>query len=60
MYKIFQKYSIEKSIISFKDYLYNFNKYNQIEDEVQLIEFFNKFNKLSYINDYSDINIIFL
>ena len=60
LYKIFQRYSKEKSIISFKDYLYNFNKYNQIEDEVQLIEFFNKFEKLSYNNDYSDITIILL
>ena len=60
LYKIFQRYSKEKSIISFKDYLYNFNKYNQIEDEIQLIEFFNKFEKLSYNNDYSDITIILL
>ena len=60
LYKIFQRYSKEKSIISFKDYLYNFNKYNHIEDEVQLIEFFNKFEKLSYNNDYSDITIILL
>ena len=60
LYKIFQRYSKEKSIISFKDYLYNFNKYNQIEDEVQLIEFFNKFEKLSYNNDYADITIILL
>ena len=60
LYKIFQRYSKEKSIISFKDYLYNFNKYNQIEDEVQLIESFNKFEKLSYNNDYSDITIILL
>ena len=60
LYKIFQRYSKEKSIISFNDYLYNFNKYNQIEDEIQLIEFFNKFEKLSYNNDYSDITIILL
>ena len=33
MYKIFQKYSIEKSIISFKDYLYNYNKYSENIDE---------------------------
>ena len=60
LYKIFQRYSKEKSIISFKDYLYNFNKYNQMEDEVQLIEFFNKFEKLSYNNDYADVTIILL
>ena len=60
LYKIFQKYSIEKSIISFKDYLYNFNKFNQIDDEAQLIDFFNKFEKLSYNNDYADITIILL
>ena len=60
LYKIFQNYSIEKNIISFKDYLYNFNKYNQIEDEVQLIEFFNKFEKLSYNNDYADVTLVLL
>ena len=38
LFKIFQKYSIEKSIISFKDYLYNFNKYDKIEDEYTLID----------------------
>ena len=60
LYKIFQKYSIEKSIISFKDYLYNFNKYNYIEDENKLIELFNKFEKFSFNNDYCDIIIILL
>ena len=60
LYKIFQKYSIEKSIISFKDYLYNFNKYNSIEDENKLIELFNKFEKFSFNNDYCDITIILL
>ena len=59
-YQIFIEYSIEKNIISFKDYLYNFNKYNKINDENQLIEYFNKFEKLSYNNDYSDITIILL
>ena len=60
MFKIFQKYSIEKSIISFKDYLYNFNKYNKISDENELIELFNKFEKFSFNNDYADITIILL
>ena len=60
LYKIFQNYSIEKNIISFKDYLYNFNKFNQIDDEDQLIEYFNKFEKLSYNNDYADVTIILL
>ena len=60
MFKIFQKYSIEKSIISFKDYLYNFNKYNKINDENELIELFNKFEKFSFNNDYADITIILL
>jgi len=60
MFKIFQKYSIEKSIISFKDYLYNFNKYNKIKDENQLIELFNKFEKLSFNNDYADVTIILI
>lgn len=59
-YQIFIEYSIEKNIISFKDYLYNFNKYNKINDENQLIEYFNKFEKLSYNNDYADITIILL
>ena len=60
MYKIFQNYSIEKNIISFKDYLYNFNKYNKIKDENQLVELFNKFEKFSYNNDYADVTIILL
>ena len=60
LYKIFQRYSKEKSIISFKDYLYNFNKYNYIEDENKLIELFNKFEKFSFNNDYCDIIIILL
>ena len=60
LYKIFQNYSIEKNIISFKDYLYNFIKFNQIDDEDQLIEYFNKFEKLSYNNDYADVTIILL
>ena len=59
-YQIFIEYSIEKNIISFKDYLYNFNKYNKINDENKLIEYFNKFEKLSYNNDYADITIILL
>ena len=58
MYKIFQKYSIEKSIISFKDYLYNYNKYGKKADENLLIELFNKFEKLSFNNDYADVTII--
>ena len=60
MFKIFQKYSIEKSIISFKDYLYNFNKYNKIKEENKLVELFNKFEKLSFNNDYADVTIILL
>ena len=60
LFKIFQKYSIEKSIISFKDYLYNFNKYDKIEDEYTLIDYFNRFEKLSYNNDYADVTIILL
>jgi len=60
MYKIFQQYSIEKSIISFKDYLYNFNKYNKIKEENKLVELFNKFEKLSFNNDYADVTIILL
>ena len=52
MYKIFQNYSIEKSIISFKDYLYNFNKYNKIKEENKLVELFNKFERFSFNNDY--------
>ena len=60
LYKIFQNYSIEKNIISFKDYLYNFIKFNQIDDEDQLIEYFNKFEKLSYNDDYADVTIILL
>ena len=60
LYKIFQNYSIEKNIISFKDYLHNFNKFNQIDDEDQLIEYFNKFEKLSYNNDSADVTIILL
>ena len=60
LYKIFQKYSIEKNIISFKDYLYNFNKYDKIDNEEQLIEIFNKFERLSYNNDYADVTIILL
>ena len=58
MYKIFQKYSIEKSIISFKDYLYNFNKYSENIDEDLLIELFNKFERFSFNNDYADVTII--
>ena len=60
MYKIFQKYSTEKSIISFKDYLYNYNKYSENIDEVSLIELFNKFEKLSFNNDYADVTIILI
>jgi hypothetical protein len=58
MYKIFQKYSIEKSIISFKDYLYNYNKYSENIDEDLLIELFNKFERFSFNNDYADVTII--
>ena len=60
LYTIFQKYSIEKSIISFKDYLYNFNKYNKIKEENQIVELFNKFEKLSFNNDHADIAIILI
>ena len=60
MYKIFQNYSIEKSIISFKDYLYNFNKYNKIKEENKLVELFNKFERFSFNNDYADVTIILI
>ena len=60
MYKTFQKYSIEKSIISFKDYLYNYNKYSKEANEDSLINLFNKFEKLSFNNDYADVTIILL
>ena len=60
MFKIFHKYSIEKSIISFKDYLYNYNKYNKINNENELIELFNKFERFSFNNDYADVTIILL
>ena len=58
-YKMFQKYSIEKSIISFKDYLYYFNKYRN-KNEKELVELFNKFEKFSFNNDYADVTLILI
>ena len=60
MFLIFQKYSIEKNIVSFKDYLCTLEKYSNINDEKDLIELFNKFEKLSFNNDYADNTLIML
>ena len=60
MFIMFQKYQVEKSIVTFKDYLYIFNKYSQIKDEKELIKLFNKFEKFSFNNDYADNTLILL
>lgn len=60
MFIMFQKYQVEKSIVTFKDYLYIFDKYSQIEDEKELIKLFNKFEKLSFNNDFADNTLILL
>ena len=60
MFLIFEKYSVEKSIVRFIDYYHTFNEYSKIKDEQELIELFNKFEKFSFNNDYADITIILL
>ena len=60
MFHLFQKYSVEKNIVNFKDYLYTFHKYSVIKDEKELIKLFNKFEKLSFNNDYADNTLILL
>ena len=60
MFLIFEKYSVEKSIVKFIDYYHTINEYSKIKDEQELIELFNKFEKFSFNNDYADITIILL
>ena len=60
MFLIFQKYSTDKHIVTFKDYLYTLKKYSNIKDEKRLIELFNKFEKLSFNNDYADNTLIMI
>ena len=50
MFRFFQKFSIEKNIVNFKDYIYTFRQY-RIKDEKELIDLFNKFGKMSFNND---------
>jgi hypothetical protein len=60
MFLIFEKYSVEKSIVKFLDYYQTINEYSKIKDEQELIELFNNFEKFSFNNDYADITIILL
>lgn len=60
MFLIFEKYSVEKSIIKFIDYYHTINEYSKIKDEQELIELFNKFERFSFNNDYADNTIILL
>ena len=60
MFRLFQKYSVEKNIVNFKDYLYKIQEYYKIKDEKEYIELFNKFEKFSFNNDYSDNTLILL
>lgn len=60
MFEIFQKYSIEKNIVKFKDYIYTYNKYSKIESEKDFFELFNKFEKLSFNDDYTDDILIMI
>ena len=60
MFLMFQDYSVEKSIITFKDYLKTLNEYSKIKDEKQFMELFNKFEKFSFNNDYADNTLILL
>ena len=60
MFVIFQNYSIEKNIVKFKDYIYFFNKYSQIKNENEFFELFNKFEKFSYNDDYTDNELIMI
>lgn len=60
MFKLFLNYSVEKNIIKFKDYLSILQKYNQIYEEKDFIELFNRFEKFSFNNDYSDNTLILL
>jgi len=60
MFVMFQKYSTEKNIVTFKDYIYYMNKYNNIKDEKEFIELFNKFETLSFNDDYADNTLIML
>ena len=60
MFSLFLKFSIEKNIVTFKDYICTLKKYSNIKDEKELIELFNKFEKLSFNNDYADNTLIIL
>ena len=60
MFRLFQKYSVEKNIVHFKDYLYTFLHYAKIQDKNEFFELFNKFEKFSFNNDYSDNTLILL
>lgn len=60
MFLIFEKYSVEKSIVKFIDYYHTIKEYSKIKDEQELIELFNKFEKFSFNNDYADNTIILL
>ena len=60
MFILFQKYSVEKNIITFKDYLCILMEYSTIKDEKELIKLFNNFEKLSFNNDYTDNALILI
>ena len=60
MFRLFQKYSVEKNIVHFKDYLHTLLQYSKIRDEKEFFELFNKFEKFSFNNDYSDNTLILL
>ena len=59
MFIIFLKYSVEKNIITFKDYFCTLKKYSDINNE-ELIKLFNNFEKLSFNNDYADNTLILI
>ena len=60
MFRLFQKYSVEKNIVHFKDYLHALLQYSKIQDEKEFFELFNKFEKFSYNDDYTDNELIMI